>query len=566
MAFEAKDYAISDILNKSVFDIPRNQRRYVWKKPHWQDLYEDIVFSITETKPHFVGSIVLEGEGKKDGLSYYTIIDGQQRLTTITIVLLAIMKHFHENDMTDDFLGTISYLQSKNNSNQDITILNSEYHVSLASLIRNMIALKDKSLSMASFVEANTLSKTKDKCIGDALRFFYSAIRDDVQQVDNVQKRLREIRNAVLDMTAVKIVSSSEEDSYTIFEILNARGQELAAHELLKNYIMRYIQPTERRDDAKMMWEDMERAVGSSMDKFIKHYATHRFGDTRDKYNSPYQAIQKATHGQNIGELFDDIKLKSEYYSKIIHPDKGEDGNCDEIEYAIFDFFRTKRFEQFRPVLLSLIHQRSLGKLSSQKYELTLKYIYNFFVCYTIIGEEKSNKLEDVVFKYARMLEDSYSDELLQEIANNLKRKIPSYEWFLNAFKNVGWSNHYDLYKGEKNKTRVQIILEVIELFVSQAHNAHDFTVEHILPDSDGITNAQIGNLIPLEDALNRSCANKSLTDKCGFYEKSSFTSARGIATRFREKPFDPSKRTEYLAKLMYNNILELNQFDYSKD
>lgn len=566
MAFEAKDYAISDILNKSVFDIPRNQRRYVWKKPHWQDLYEDIVFSITETKPHFVGSIVLEGEGKKDGLSYYTIIDGQQRLTTITIVLLAIMKHFHENDMTDDFLGTISYLQSKNNSNQDITILNSEYHVSLASLIRNMIALKDKSLSMASFVEANTLSKTKDKCIGDALRFFYSAIRDDVQQVDNVQKRLREIRNAVLDMTAVKIVSSSEEDSYTIFEILNARGQELAAHELLKNYIMRYIQPTERRDDAKMMWEDMERAVGSSMDKFIKHYATHRFGDTRDKYNSPYQAIQKATHGQNIGELFDDIKLKSEYYSKIIHPDKGEDGNCDEIEYAIFDFFRTKRFEQFRPVLLSLIHQRSLGKLSSQKYELTLKYIYNFFVCYTIIGEEKSNKLEDVVFKYARMLEDSYSDELLQEFANNLKRKIPSYEWFLNAFKNVGWSNHYDLYKGEKNKTRVQIILEVIELFVSQAHNAHDFTVEHILPDSDGITNAQIGNLIPLEDALNRSCANKSLTDKCGFYEKSSFTSARGIATRFREKPFDPSKRTEYLAKLMYNNILELNQFDHSKD
>lgn len=566
MAFEAKDYAISDILNKSVFDIPRNQRRYVWKKPHWQDLYEDIVFSITETKPHFVGSIVLEGEGKKDGLSYYTIIDGQQRLTTITIVLLAIMKHFHENDMTDDFLGTISYLQSKNNSNQDITILNSEYHVSLSSLIRNMIALKDKSLFMASFVEANTLSKTKDKCIGDALRFFYSAIRDDVQQVDNVQKRLREIRNAVLDMTAVKIVSSSEEDSYTIFEILNARGQELAAHELLKNYIMRYIQPTERRDDAKMMWEDMERTVGSSMDKFIKHYATHRFGDTRDKYNSPYQAIQKATHGQNIGELFDDIKLKSEYYSKIIHPDKGEDGNCDEIEYAIFDFFRTKRFEQFRPVLLSLIHQRSLGKLSSQKYELTLKYIYNFFVCYTIIGEEKSNKLEDVVFKYARMLEDSYSDELLQEFANNLKRKIPSYEWLLNAFKNVGWSNHYDLYKGEKNKTRVQIILEVIELFVSQAHNAHDFTVEHILPDSDGITNAQIGNLIPLEDALNRSCANKSLTDKCDFYEKSSFTSARGIATRFREKPFDPSKRTEYLAKLMYNNILELNQFDYSKD
>lgn len=83
MSFEAKDYPISDILNKVVFDIPRNQRRYVWKKSSWQDLFEDVLFSITEEKPHFIGSIVLKKGSKKDGLSYYTIIDGQQRLTSL---------------------------------------------------------------------------------------------------------------------------------------------------------------------------------------------------------------------------------------------------------------------------------------------------------------------------------------------------------------------------------------------------------------------------------------------------------------------------------------------------
>lgn len=113
MSFEAKDYPISDILNKVVFDIPRNQRRYVWKKSSWQDLFEDVLFSITEEKPHFIGSIVLKKGSKKDGLSYYTIIDGQQRITTITLFLVAIMKHFHENDMMDDFWGTVSYLQSR---------------------------------------------------------------------------------------------------------------------------------------------------------------------------------------------------------------------------------------------------------------------------------------------------------------------------------------------------------------------------------------------------------------------------------------------------------------------
>ena len=65
MSFEAKDYSISDILNKTVFDIPRNQRRYVWRKSSWQDLFEDVLFSITERKPHFIGSIFLKRDSKK---------------------------------------------------------------------------------------------------------------------------------------------------------------------------------------------------------------------------------------------------------------------------------------------------------------------------------------------------------------------------------------------------------------------------------------------------------------------------------------------------------------------
>ena len=72
MSFEAKDYSISDILNKTVFDIPRNQRRYVWRKSSWQDLFEDVLFSITERKPHFIGSIVLKKGLKKDGLYCYS--------------------------------------------------------------------------------------------------------------------------------------------------------------------------------------------------------------------------------------------------------------------------------------------------------------------------------------------------------------------------------------------------------------------------------------------------------------------------------------------------------------
>ena len=68
-----------------------------------------------------------------------------------------------------------------------------------------------------------------------------------------------------------------------------------------------------------------------------------------------------------------------------------------------------------------------------------------------------------------------------------MKKKLPGYDWFLNAFKNIGWSKHYDLYKGEKNKQRVQIILEAVEQFVSQRDWVQKFTIEHMLPDADNI-------------------------------------------------------------------------------
>jgi len=566
MPFEAKENTMGKVLNKVIFDIPRNQRRYVWDKDNWRDLYEDIIFSISENKPHFMGSIVLEQTAEKHDLTYYTIIDGQQRISTITFAIIAIMKLFYERSMDDAFEGTVSYLQSKNNRNQKLHILNSDYHISISSFVSGILSIEDRDISISSFVDTHTLSKARDKRIGEAIKYFYSTIKDEIENVDDPNERLIAIRDAILDIAVVKIVSSSEEDSYTIFEILNARGLDLEPHELLKNFIMRYIQPVELRDDAKAKWEEMESAVGSAMNRFIKHYTTHKYGVTRDKYSSPYQTIQKNNRGKNVAELLDDIKLKSEYYKKIIHPTIGEDGNCTQQEYSVFSFFKAKKFEQFRPIILSLIHQKELGKVDDTKYELSLKYIYNFFVCYTIIGEEKSNKLEDVVFKYARLLENEYSDAVLQEFASSLKRKIPSLEWFSNVFRNIGWSNHYDLYKGEKCKNRVKIILEVIEKFISQNESVREFTIEHILPDSESIDNAQVGNLIPLEESLNRRCDAKPLSEKYPIYESSNFASARGTATQYAGSEFNASSRTMYLAQLLYNNILELNQLDFSID
>lgn len=562
MSFEALDKPISELLNKVTYHIPRNQRRYVWKKENWEELLEDIYFTCQNgTNIHFLGSVVFQDLGSQNGLKSYTIIDGQQRLTTVSIILLVIMKLFNERRMEDEFFGTVDYVLTKNNRNQPNPVLNSDYHISLERLIESTVALEsDSVISVEEFLNTNIIDKSRDSKIAEAYKFFYKNIREKIEMAEDGNEELLIIRDAVIGMVLIQIVSSTEEDSYTVFEILNARGQELEDHELLKNYIMRYIVPNDYRDAAKSVWESMENRLGTYMKKFVYHYAWHKFDLQGQEDLTPYRIIQKGSKGSDIKKLLEDLNRKSEYYCKFIVP---SEENCLPYEIEIFRFFKNKRQEQFRPLILSLIHQKELGKLSDSYYEQALKYIYNFFVCYTIIGEEKSNKLRDTVLKYASLLENSYSDTLLFEFGASLKRKIPSYEWFENSFKNLGWSNHTEMFKGQKNKQRVQIALEIIEKFCSQRDSIDDFTIEHILPDSESAKYAQIGNLIPLEQKINERCDNRTLDKKLVEYQKSNFYTARGIVNQCREKEFVPEKRTMYLARLVYNNILELNQLEF---
>lgn len=139
MSFDAHDRQIGEILNRVVFDIPRNQRKYVWTENNWKELLEDVVFSCRkDVTSHFMGSIVLENKGKNDGLDYYTIIDGQQRITTIVLALIAIMKLLVEYGMDDDYYGTLDYIRVKNNRNQKRSIIVSDYHISLVNLIEGI--------------------------------------------------------------------------------------------------------------------------------------------------------------------------------------------------------------------------------------------------------------------------------------------------------------------------------------------------------------------------------------------------------------------------------------------
>ena len=157
-------------------------------------------------------------------------------------------------------------------------------------------------------------------------------------------------------------------------------------------------------------------------------------------------------------------------------------------------------------------------------------------------------------------METDYSDDHLEEFLKNMRSKLPTLESFTNSFKNIGYSNHWPIYEDSKCKDRCQLILNLIEKYISNREVNLQVTIEHILPDCKGIENAQIGNLFLLEKSLNERCNDKPIEEKYDIYNESVLMCPRGFVKRYREKPFNPEKRTEFLAKLLYSNVLGITE------
>ncbi len=561
MGFEANVKRISKLLNDAIYLIPRNQRHYVWTVENWTDLLTDVRFSTQTNTPHFIGSVVLQKGEEENGLETFRIIDGQQRMITITVFMLSIMMILKQNNYVSDYEGMLKYIEATDKKNTKHMILDLGQYQSMErmlSIIKAETVDSLSKLSIIAFTAKSMINIECDKQILDCYKFFYTTIREEYVKAGNIEYILK-LKDALLGMNYVHIQADSEEDSYTIFEILNARGTDLEDSELLKNYIMRYIQPERDRDKVKTLWEQMETLLKSHMKSFITHYAVHYYPTEKQELRqNPYKNIRQNCKRENVDSLLLDIRQKANLYYKIINPNKC-DGEllCTETERRIFMFFKTNRQEQVRPLLLSLMHQRVEEHMTESDYNQALEFLYRFIVCYTVIGEERSNKIRDIIYKYAPMIERNYSQDNIESLKEELKKKIPNEQFFTTAFQNLGYSRHYSIFSTDSKKKKVQIVLKLLEEHWGNTNTNMEFTIEHILPDSQGEENARIGNLLPLEESLNKRCADKELEEKIEIYNESMFISVKRLLRILERKPtFDLEDRTKRLATIFYNEIL----------
>lgn len=579
MAISGSQITISNFLSQQKqYSIPRYQRGYVWEEKQWGHLFNDLKTNFVKNKPegHFIGSVVIYGQlGSEYTIAH--VIDGQQRLTTFSILILAIMRYADLTDNKDLFDGMRPYVKAKSPAGISYDKFYNEHNPYYKELLNACCTWHD---DKDTIKENHDLVKKKyafeERFIKNCFFKMFSYLTNSITSGEIV---LSQFVNKAMSTLIIETISTDIKESYTVFEILNARGKPLESFELIKNYIMRNYETTGTPDEALVKWNTLSDILTNSnvlQKDFFDHYVSHKYKKDFDKKAKEklttydYITINNEENKANI--LLDDLLVKSKYYILFNIPTKldmsqGEDSH---IILNSLSFFRGRAKKQFRPLFLSLFDRfycptEENGDIKAKSYsELAkiMRFLENFYFVYGVVTKSPTRPLERIVHENAYAISSCNLENLDNAISNmydSFSSMLPEFETFRNAFCNLGYSRKNERFgDDEGNKSDVQYILKKYEQYLRNTNDAiEDFSIEHLRKDSLKDYTAKIGNLICLEEEYNSNLGSKKISAKTPYYEKSVFLSAKEAATFVTDDWYKASveKRSIDIANKLYRSL-----------
>ena len=521
--------SLSDIIgNGKVYKVPSYQRDYSWKQDHWEDLWADILTVLNGDSIHYMGSIVLQNKGDKK----YSVIDGQQRLSTLTLLVLATIKTLQtlidKNIDKDNNIERVSLLTKKFLGDKDPGSLT--YSAKLELNENNNSFFQTHLMVFRQPLNEKTLGDS-DKLLWQAYNFFLSKITAYFHTNENGEDLANFLNKQVAErMMFIQIVVEDELSAYTVFETLNSRGVSLTVTDLLKNYLFSLSTKVDL-DHVKEKWRKIVDTVGlDNFPAFLRHYWISKNKLIRQEYL--FRAMKDVVKtSPKVIELLDELERNAQLYNALSNSsDPFWIGQRDQKK-------RIKEIELFKekqalPLLLA-----SYNNLSTEEFTKVLRVVSVITFRYTIIGGLHTNLKEDVYNKAAIKISNK---ELTTAslIAKEVKALYTSDKDFKNDFSTTAIST-------KRGKKLVRYILFEIENHLAQTDTDYEdspATIEHILPENAGdewVANFpvsiqeslvyRLGNYTLLEDDKNRECGTKNFEAKKAIYQTSQYTMPKQI-------------------------------------
>lgn len=521
---KATEAKLLSFLQKSPqFVIPIYQRTYSWTEKQCRQLWDDILRagSSDDITVHFIGSIVYveQGLSQVSHQAPLLVIDGQQRLTTVSLILEALSRAIGDKEPVEGFSAAKIrhyYLSNPLESGDRYykLLLSQTDNSSLKAIIRNTEFPKESSLRVT-----NNFSLFCDLV---------------AEQNDNLAAVCRGLAKLIV----VDIALSRDQDNpQLIFESMNSTGKELSQADLIRNYILMGLEPNLQTRLYQDYWRPMEldfgqEAYGDQFDSFMRHYLTVRTGDIpreRDVYDAFKEYSRtKPVQEAGIETLVKDIRAFTRYYCAM-----SLGSEADTQLKAAFQDLRELKVDVAFPLLLELYCDYDNKILSSKDFVSAVRMIESY-VFRRAICSIPTNSMNKTFATFSKSLK---KDRYLESIKAQFLR-LPSYRRFPTDEEFRRDLLTRDLYHFPRNK----YWLRKIENHDRKEHvNVDEFTIEHILPQNPDLSNEwkqALGNdWENVQQQYLHTLGNLTLTGYNTEYSDRSFTQKREMKGGFKESP-----------------------------
>lgn len=464
---DARKGNIYEILNGNrQFLIPVYQRFYSWDIDQCKRLWNDIVEMQRKGKAgHFVGSIVnIAEQAMPTGVQKYMIIDGQQRMTTLTLLLLALRDYAIKNPSDTTI----------NARRIDNMLLKNEYE-SGDERYKLLLTETDRDI-LISLVEEKPISESIRSRLIENYNFFANKLADKEIQPAEVYESIGKLQ--IVNITLDRAV----DDAQAIFESLNSTGKELSESDLIRNYVLMGLEPSEQTYVYEHLWRPMEQLFiyetqGTVMDAFFRHYLTMKLSriPKQGRVYEEFKLYHLNCEFGTIRELCQDLLEYAKYYTNIVFK-RNSDTDLKKLYEDIIDL----RMEVSYPFLLKIHHDCREGLITSDELKeilrLCISYVLRRAICE--IPTNSMNKTFATLKNYIRP--DDYLNSVKAFfVMQDTYKEFPDNEKFEGAFENRDIYNmrarNYILSRLENFDNKAPIIIE-------------NYTIEHIMPQNKNLS------------------------------------------------------------------------------
>lgn len=464
---DARKGNIYEILNgNKQFLIPVYQRFYSWDIDQCKRLWNDIVEMQRKGKVgHFVGSIVnIAEQAMPTGVQKYMIIDGQQRMTTLTLLLLALRDYVIKNPNDTTI----------NARRIDNMLLKNEYE-SGDERYKLLLTETDRDILISLIEEKPIAEDTRSRLI-ENYNFFAGKLADKEIQPAEVYESIGKLQ--IVNITLDRAV----DDAQAIFESLNSTGKELSESDLIRNYVLMGLEPSEQTYVYEHLWRPMEQLFiyetqGTVMDAFFRHYLTMKLSriPKQGRVYEEFKLYHLNCEFGTIRELCQDLLEYAKYYTNIVFK-RNTDTDLKKLYEDIIDL----RMEVSYPFLLKIHHDCVEGLITSDELKKILKLCISYVLRRAIceIPTNSMNKTFATLKNYIRP--DDYLNSIKAFfVMQDTYKEFPDDDKFEGAFVSRDIFNmrarNYILSRLENFENKAPIIIE-------------NYTIEHIMPQNKNLS------------------------------------------------------------------------------